>query len=121
MKRDEFDKEEYEKDKLKTEIYLNMLGENETLNGTYFAIEAVTRAILNPIFAASVSKDIYPDIANKYNTSVAKVDGAIRTYITKIWKYGNQEELARIFGTGKKPSNSKFIGRVATVIRLEQM
>ncbi|HHV63235.1 MAG TPA: sporulation transcription factor Spo0A [Firmicutes bacterium] len=72
----------------------------------------------------SVTKILYPRIAEKYGTTPLIVEAAIRYTIQKTWKQGNPEYINRIFGyavnlrEGKPPTNSFFIARIAEELRL---
>lgn len=55
-------------------------------------------------------KDVYPVIAEKYGTSPANIEAAIRSAVEKCWK-SNREYVQEILGysTTKCPSNSEFL------------
>ncbi|HHY45991.1 MAG TPA: sporulation transcription factor Spo0A, partial [Firmicutes bacterium] len=67
----------------------------------------------------SVTKSLYPSIAQKHNTTPLIVEAAIRYTIQKTWRHGNPDYIFRVFGQavnqrgGKPPTNSFFIARVA--------
>jgi two-component system response regulator (stage 0 sporulation protein A) len=72
---------------------------------------------------SSITKVLYPTIAEKYDTTSSRVERAIRHAIEVAWSRGRMETLNALFGytisTGKgKPTNSEFIALIADKIRL---
>lgn len=73
----------------------------------------------------SVTKSLYPKIADKYGTTTLIVEAAIRYIIQKTWKHGNPDEINKVFGyavnlrDGKAPTNSFFIAKIAELVRLD--
>ena len=64
------------------------------------------------------------EIANKYNTTVSRVERAIRHAIEVSWNRGDWDLMDEIFGHSvdvdkAKPTNSEFIVTVADKLRLE--
>ncbi|HID0853432.1 TPA: sporulation transcription factor Spo0A [Clostridium botulinum] len=73
---------------------------------------------------SAVTKELYPSIAKKYNTTASRVERAIRHAIEVAWSRGQVETINNIFGytinNGKgKPTNSEFIAMVADKLRLK--
>jgi two-component system response regulator (stage 0 sporulation protein A) len=65
-----------------------------------------------------ITKELYPGIAKKFNTSASKVERAIRHAIEVAWTRGRIENINQIFGYniyGKndKPTNGEFVALVA--------
>ena len=72
----------------------------------------------------SVTKILYPRIAEKYETTPSRVERAIRHAIEVAWARNNIDTIKKFFGytinTEKgKPTNSEFIALVADRIRLK--
>ena len=72
----------------------------------------------------SITKKLYPSIADKFDTSASKVERAIRHAIEVAWSRGNMDIINSLFSytvsTGKgKPTNSEFIALIADKIRLQ--
>ena len=72
----------------------------------------------------AVTKELYPSIAGKYNTTPSRVERAIRHAIELAWDRGNVEVINRFFGytvhmDRGKPTNSEFIAMIADKLRLE--
>lgn len=73
---------------------------------------------------SSVTKILYPDIAQKFNTTPSRVERAIRHAIEVAWNRGNYESISEMFGytvhhLKSKPTNSEFIAMIADKIRIE--
>ena len=71
----------------------------------------------------SITKVLYPTIADNFQTTPSRVERAIRHAIEVAWSRGRMETLDAFFGytinTGKgKPTNSEFIALIADKIRL---
>ena len=72
----------------------------------------------------SITKQLYPSIAQKFDTTPSRVERAIRHAIEVAWGRGNMDTIDALFGytihAGKgKPTNSEFIALIADKIRLE--
>lgn len=72
----------------------------------------------------SITKELYPTVAKKFNTTSSRVERAIRHAIEVAWDRGDTEVLNSIFGftiaTSKgKPTNSEFIAMIADKLRLQ--
>ena len=68
--------------------------------------------------------ELYPEVASKFDTTVSRVERAIRHAIEVSWNRGNWELMEEIFGHSvdidkAKPTNSEFIVTVADKLRLE--
>ena len=66
------------------------------------------------------------EIANKYDTTVSRVERAIRHAIEVSWNRGNWQLMEEIFGHSvdidrAKPTNSEFIVTIADKLRLEMI
>lgn len=77
-----------------------------------------------PEIVGGITKELYPDIASKFDTTVSRVERAIRHAIEVSWNRGNWDFMEEIFGHSvdidkAKPTNSEFIVTVADKLRLE--
>ena len=77
-----------------------------------------------PEFIGGITKELYPDIAKKYDTTVSRVERAIRHAIEVSWNRGNWDYMEELFGHSvdidkAKPTNSEFIVTIADKLRLE--
>lgn len=71
-----------------------------------------------------ITKQLYPEIAQKYKTTPSRVERAIRHAIEVAWGRGKIEAMEKIFGytvnaSKGKPTNSEFIAMIADKLRLE--
>ena len=78
----------------------------------------------NPNFIGGITKELYPDIARTFATTVSRVERAIRHAIEVSWNRGNWDLMEEIFGHSvdidkAKPTNSEFIVTIADKLRLE--
>ena len=77
-----------------------------------------------PDIVGAITKELYPEIANKYDTTVSRVERAIRHAIEVSWNRGDIDLMEEIFGHSvdydrAKPTNSEFIVTVSDKLRLE--
>lgn len=82
--------------------------------GSKYLREAIMIAIEEPEALLSVTKNIYPIVAEHHGTSSGNVERNIRYVIESTWsrivESGNEEEVRGILGDiSKKPTNSEFI------------
>lgn len=94
------------------------------IKGYYFLRDAVKMAVENPAIINSITKKLYPSIAERYETSASKVERAIRHAIEVAWTRGKIERINSIFGidiygVNEKPTNGEFIALVADKMLLE--
>lgn len=94
------------------------------IKGYQFLREAIIRVINNIDLINQITKELYPEIAEKYDTTPSRVERAIRHAIEVAWGRGNQEVVQSIFGytisaNKGKPTNSEFIAMIADKLRIE--
>lgn len=94
------------------------------IKGYQFLREAIKLAINKPDIINSITKELYPSIAQKFDTSASKVERAIRHAIEVAWNRGKIENINNIFGikvysNNEKPTNGEFIALVADKMLLE--
>ncbi len=103
---------------------LHELGVPSHIKGYQYIREGITLVYDRPELVGGITKELYPEIAHKYNTTVSRVERAIRHAIEVSWNRGNWELMEEIFGHSvdidkAKPTNSEFIVTVADKLRLE--
>ena len=84
----------------------------------------IKMVIDNVELLGAVTKELYPSIAKKYNTTPSRVERAIRHAIEGAWSRGKVDTINQLFGytvhnTKGKPTNSEFIAMIADKLRLE--
>ena len=94
------------------------------IKGYQFLREAIKMAIDNPEIINSITKKLYPSIAEIYETTASKVERAIRHAIEVAWNRGKIENINALFGirvysNNEKPTNGEFIALVADKMLIE--
>lgn len=103
---------------------IHEIGVPAHIKGYHYLREAITMVFKDVEILGSITKILYPKIAEKHNTTPSRVERAIRHAIEVAWGRGNVEAIRNVFGytvnVGKsKPTNSEFIAMVADKLRLE--
>ena len=93
------------------------------IKGYQYLREAIMMVINDTDIINQITKQLYPEIANKYNTTPSRVERAIRHAIEVAWGRGEQGTVESIFGytvsaQKGKPTNSEFIAMLADKISL---
>jgi len=106
-----------------TEI-IHEIGIPAHIKGYLYLRDAIAMVVEEIELLGSVTKILYPKIAQKYETTPSRVERAIRHAIEVAWSRNNIETIKKFFGytinTEKgKPTNSEFIALVADRIRLK--
>lgn len=94
------------------------------IKGYQFLREAIKLSMENPDIINSITKKLYPSIAEKFDTSASKVERAIRHAIEVAWNRGKIENINNVFGltvysNNEKPTNGEFIALVADKMLLD--
>ena len=94
------------------------------IKGYQFLREAIKMAIDNPEIINSITKKLYPRIAERFETTASKVERAIRHAIEVAWNRGKIENINALFGirvysNNEKPTNGEFIALVADKMLIE--
>ena len=94
------------------------------IKGYQYLREAIKLSIENPDIINSITKKLYPAIANKFQTSASKVERAIRHAIEVAWNRGKIENInsvfqIKVYDPNEKPTNGEFIALVADKMLLE--
>lgn len=103
---------------------LHELGVPSHIKGYQYIREGITLVYKRPEMVGGITKELYPEIAKKYNSTVSRVERAIRHAIEVSWNRGNWDLMEDIFGHSvdidkAKPTNSEFIVTIADKLRLE--
>ena len=105
---------------------LHELGMPSHIKGYQYIREGIIMIYNNPDIIGGITKELYPDVASKFDTTVSRVERAIRHAIEVSWNRGNWDLMEEIFGHSvdidkAKPTNSEFIVTIADKLRLEFM
>lgn len=103
---------------------LHSLGVPSHIKGYEYIREGVGLMYDNPSMLGAITKEMYPEIAVKYNTTSSRVERAIRHAIEVSWSRGDYDLMEEVFGHSvdydrSKPTNSEFIATIADRLRLE--
>lgn len=103
---------------------LHELGIPSHIKGYQYIREGIGIIFENPDTIGGITKELYPELANKYDTTVSRVERAIRHAIEVSWNRGDWDLMEEIFGHSvdidkAKPTNSEFIVTIADKLRLD--
>ena len=106
-----------------TEI-LHQIGVPAHIKGYHYLRDSIIMAIEKPEIINAVTKQLYPSVAKKYETTSSRVERAIRHAIEVAWDRGDVEVLNSYFGytiqgSRGKPTNSEFIAMISDKLRLQ--
>jgi len=105
---------------------LHALGIPSHIKGYQYIRSAILMVYDNPSFIGGITKELYPDLSIKFNTSIQRVERAIRHAIEVSWLRGDIDLMEEIFGHSvdidrAKPTNSEFIVTIADKLRLDMI
>ena len=94
------------------------------IKGYQFLREAVKLAVEEPEIIGSITKKLYPTIAEKFETSSSKVERGMRHAIEVAWNRGKIENINTLFGlkiysSNEKPTNGELIALIADKMIME--
>ncbi|MDO4539733.1 MAG: sporulation transcription factor Spo0A [Syntrophomonadaceae bacterium] len=103
---------------------IHEIGVPAHVKGYQYLRDAIILVVNDMNFLGAVTKELYPAIALKYDTTSSRVERAIRHAIELAWDRGDMDRMYRLFGytiSGDKgkPTNSEFIAIIADKLRLE--
>ena len=103
---------------------IHEIGVPAHIKGYMYLREAITMVVNDMELLSAITKELYPSIAKKYNTTASRVERAIRHAIEVAWGRGQIDAINKIFGhtihnDKGKPTNSEFIAMVADKLRLK--
>lgn len=103
---------------------LHQLGIPSHIKGYQYIRDGISIIYNRPETIGGITKELYPELANKYNTTISRVERAIRHAIEVSWNRGDLDTMEEIFGHSvdidkAKPTNSEFIVTIADKLKLE--
>jgi len=111
---------------LETEItsIIHEVGVPAHIKGYMYLREAIIMVVNDMELLSAVTKELYPSIAKKFNTTASRVERAIRHAIEVAWGRGQIEAINRLFGytvhnEKGKPTNSEFIAIIADKLSID--
>ena len=115
-----------EENELEVTELLHYLGVPSQLKGYAYLREGILMLYKSAGVTSGITKQIYPAIANLYNTTPSRVERAIRHAIEISWNRADYEMMNKIFGHSidydrAKPTNSEFMMSLSDALRLKQI
>lgn len=109
---------------LKVTEILHEIGVPAHIKGYHYLRDSIMMSVEKPEIINAVTKQLYPSVAKKYETTSSRVERAIRHAIEVAWDRGDVEVLNSYFGytihnDRGKPTNSEFIAMISDKMRLE--
>lgn len=103
---------------------LHDLGIPSHIKGYQYIREGVEIIFDRPDVIGGITKELYPELASKFETTVSRVERAIRHAIEVSWNRGDWDLMEELFGHSvdidkAKPTNSEFMVTIADKLRLE--
>lgn len=91
-----------------------------TLHGLDYLTYAIAKTVREPGSTRYITKELYPEIAGRFDTTSSRVERVIRTAIAHSWEHTKRETLNKVAGYHliERPTNSEFIDFSAAHIRL---
>ena len=107
-----------------TNLFLT-LGIPAHIKGYQYLREAVRMVMENHDVINRITKELYPGIARRFDTSASKVERAMRHAIEVAWTRGRLEAVNqmygyRVFAREDKPTNGEFIAMVSDKLSVKQ-
>ena len=105
-----------------TEI-IHQIGVPAHIKGYHYLRYAIMTAVEDPDIINAVTKQLYPAVAKKFETTSSRVERAIRHAIEVAWDRGDVDVLNSYFGytihnSRGKPTNSEFIAMISDKLRI---
>jgi len=104
---------------------LHSLGVPSHIKGYQYIRESIYMMYTSKEMIGGITKEIYPEIALRFDTTASRVERAIRHAIEVSWSRGDYELMEEIFGHSvdydrAKPTNSEFIATLADRLKIDQ-
>ena len=102
---------------------IHEIGVPAHIKGYQYLREAITMVVHDIELLSGITKELYPGIARKFNTTPSRVERAIRHAIEVAWGRGRVDTINKLFGytiheEKGKPTNGEFIAMVADKLRM---
>lgn len=124
---DEAEKVKYSNDstiEVEVSSMLHNLGIPSHVKGYKYIREGIMLLYSSEDSMHLITKEIYPEIATRYNTTSSRVERAIRHAIEISWIRGDLKLMENIFGNSidferSRPTNSEFLTTIADRLKLK--
>lgn len=92
------------------------------IKGYQYLREAILMVVENHDIINRITKELYPSVAHKFDTSASKVERAMRHAIEVAWSRGRLESVNKMFGykvfdATDKPTNGECISCISELIQ----
>lgn len=116
-------KKSVEVDKRIMDIFLS-IGISAHLQGYHYLRESIKLIMEHPDYISSITKIMYPKIADKFETTPCRVERAIRHALEVSYNKGKMIRLndvlgLRVLNRDERPTNSEFVALIADKLNLE--
>lgn len=103
---------------------IHEIGVPAHIKGYQYLREAIMMVVNNIELLSGITKELYPSIAEKFNTTPSRVERAIRHAIEVAWNRGRIDTINKLFGytvhdEKGKPTNGEFIAMIADKLRMQ--
>ncbi len=104
---------------------LHNLGIPSHIRGYKYIRDGVMMLFNKNSYVSYITKEVYPEIADKYETTSSRVERAIRHAIEVSWDRGDLNLMEDLFGHSidynrSKPTNSEYINTLADRMKLKK-
>lgn len=118
------DEEEYKTEEEMITSAICSVGVPANVKGYPFLRTSISMVIRDQKMVYGITKQLYPAVAKKHDSTPGNVERNIRSAIEIAWKRGDREAFSQLFNmtmdfNGPKPTNSEFIAMIADKLRLE--
>ncbi len=108
---------------IKTSELLHTLGVPSQIKGYQYLREGILMLYKSTEFIGGITRNLYPEIARRHDTTASRVERAIRHAIEVAWNRGDYNTMNKLFGHSidfdrSKPTNSEFLVTVSDALRL---
>lgn len=103
---------------------IHEIGVPAHIKGYQYLREAITMVVNNIELLSGITKELYPGVAVRFNTTPSRVERAIRHAIEVAWSRGRVDTINKLFGytvhdEKGKPTNGEFIAMIADKLRMQ--
>ena len=100
--------------RVKVSDMLHNLGVPSHIKGYQYIRDGILMMYKEPTMLKGITKEIYPELATRYQTTSSRVERAIRHAIEVSWTRGDYRLMEKYFGNSldyekSKPTNAEFI------------
>ncbi|MGN0960676.1 MAG: sporulation initiation factor Spo0A C-terminal domain-containing protein [Christensenellales bacterium] len=116
-------KKNNEIDKRLMDIFLS-IGISAHLQGYHYLRESIKLIMEHPDYISSITKLMYPKIADKFSTTPCRVERAIRHALEVSFNKGKMIRLndvleLQVLSEDERPTNSEFVALIADKLNIE--